>query len=126
MRPGHVRDEAPWLAGQPLRVHIGDCSLSEAGDFGIAVLVAAGGFLLALASTKLTTWLPVPPPAVFLLLAAAVSDVFPRISDEVSIQHVERIGVVALVVILFDGGMHVGWRRMRGSAVPVLSLGVLG
>ena len=39
---------------------------------------------------------------------------------------VERLAVVALIVILFDGGMHIGWRRFRGSIVPILSLGVLG
>jgi potassium/hydrogen antiporter len=39
---------------------------------------------------------------------------------------VERIGVVALIVILFDGGLDIGWRRFRLAAVPILSLGVLG
>jgi cell volume regulation protein A len=29
-------------------------------------------------------------------------------------------------VILFDGGMRVGWRRSRQSAVPIVSLGLLG
>jgi cell volume regulation protein A len=31
-----------------------------------------------------------------------------------------------LIVILFDGGMRVGWRRFRESAVPIVSLGLLG
>ena len=34
--------------------------------------------------------------------------------------------MVALIVILFDGGMRVGWRRFRESAVPIVSLGLLG
>ena len=38
----------------------------------------------------------------------------------------ERIAAVALIVILFDGGMSIGWRRFRVAAVPILSLGVLG
>ena len=38
----------------------------------------------------------------------------------------ERIGVVALIVILLDGGMHVGWRRFRGSATPIALLGIGG
>ena len=29
-------------------------------------------------------------------------------------------------MILFDGGMQVGWRRFRGSAFPITALGVLG
>lgn len=44
----------------------------------------------------------------------------------ISIEAVERIGVVALTVILFDGGMHVGVRRSRHAAVPTVSLGILG
>jgi len=39
---------------------------------------------------------------------------------------VERIGVVALIVILFNGGTLVGWRRFRVAAVPIFTLGVLG
>jgi cell volume regulation protein A len=39
---------------------------------------------------------------------------------------VEWIASAALVVILLNGGMDIGWTRMRGSLRPVLSLGVLG
>jgi potassium/hydrogen antiporter len=33
---------------------------------------------------------------------------------------------LALVVILFDGGMHIGWRRFRTAAGPVVWVGVAG
>ncbi len=33
---------------------------------------------------------------------------------------------MALIVILFDGGSSIGWRRFRGAAIPIVSLGVLG
>ena len=33
---------------------------------------------------------------------------------------------VALVCILFDGGMHIGWSRFRSAAVPIAVVGVLG
>jgi cell volume regulation protein A len=39
---------------------------------------------------------------------------------------VERVVTVALVVILFDGGMHIGWARFRAAATPILSVGVAG
>jgi cell volume regulation protein A len=39
---------------------------------------------------------------------------------------VERIAVVALVVILFNGGIDLGLRSFRAAAGPILSLGVLG
>jgi cell volume regulation protein A len=34
--------------------------------------------------------------------------------------------VVAVVLILFDGGMHIGWRRFRAAIVPITTLGLLG
>ena len=94
--------------------------MDEISDFGSIVLVISAGFLLALLGRKLTERFPIPAPAVF-LLAAAVSPAL--ISD---IRTVERIGVVALIVVLFDGGMHVGWRRFRRAWVPIISLGVFG
>ena len=42
------------------------------------------------------------------------------------IETVERIAVVALIVILFNGGIDIGWRRFRASAGPILSIGLLG
>jgi cell volume regulation protein A len=100
--------------------------LSEIFDFGTMVLVVAAGFSLALLSTKLTERFPLPGPALFLLAAALASDLFPSLAEHTSIRQVERIGVVGLIVILFDGGMRVGWRRFRASALPIVSLGVLG
>jgi cell volume regulation protein A len=55
-----------------------------------------------------------------------VSDLWPDIYDYVEVKTVERIAVVALIVILFNGGMEIGWRRLRGSLRPVLSVGLLG
>lgn len=100
--------------------------MSEVGDFGAIVLVVAGGFLLALASTKLTSIIRLPAPALFLLVSAVASDFWPRLGETLSLKTVERLATVALIVILFDGGMHIGWKRMRLAAVPVLTIGVLG
>jgi cell volume regulation protein A len=98
----------------------------EIVEFGLIVLGIAGAFYVAVLSTKATEYLPVPAPAFFLLGAAVVSDLFPSIQDHLSIRTVERIGTIALIVILFDGGMHVGWRRFRGSLVPIATLGIVG
>jgi len=43
-----------------------------------------------------------------------------------SFEHVELVVTVALVVILFDGGAAIGWRRFRTAAAPILLLGVPG
>jgi cell volume regulation protein A len=100
--------------------------VDEISSFGTIVLVVAGGASLAVLASKLTSYVPVPAPAVFLLAAAVASDLFPSLADAVSIQEVERIGVVALILILFDGGMHVGWRRFRAAVVPIGVLGIVG
>jgi cell volume regulation protein A len=98
----------------------------EIVDFGAIVLGVAGAFGVAVFSTKLTERFRVPAPALFLLGAAVASDVFPDLRVWLSIQGVERIGVVAVIVILFDGGMHIGLRRLRGAAMPIALLGILG
>jgi potassium/hydrogen antiporter len=100
--------------------------MSEIADFALILLAIAGGLTLAIVSSRLSDRLPVPAPGIFLLAAAVVADLFPQIGGLLSILAVERIAVVALVIILLNGGMDIGWRRMRRSAGPVLSLGVLG
>jgi cell volume regulation protein A len=98
----------------------------EVTHFGAIVLLVSGAFAVAVFSNKLSERLRVPTAAFFLLAAAIASDLWPDLGDALSIRDVERIAVVALVVILFDGGMRVGWRRSRQSAVPIVSLGLLG
>jgi cell volume regulation protein A len=100
--------------------------MGEITDFGLVVLVVSGVFALAVFSNKLTERIPVPAPAIFLLAAAAAVHFVPRLGRELSIKDVERVAVVALVVILFDGGMRVGWKPFRRSVVPISMLGVLG
>jgi potassium/hydrogen antiporter len=100
--------------------------MNEIRTFATIVLVVEGGFLLALAASKVSERFRIPAPALFLLAAALASDVFPRLADHVPIRTVERIGVVALIIILFDGGMIVGWRRFRTSALPITVVGIVG
>ena len=94
--------------------------MDELGDFGLIVLVVSGGVLLALLVHKVSARFPVPAPALFLVAALATPVALPHIET------VERIGVVALIMILFDGGMDIGWRRFRRAVVPIASLGVVG
>jgi cell volume regulation protein A len=51
---------------------------------------------------------------------------WPGLGRKLSVLDVERLAVVALIVILFDGGMRVGWKRFRVAAVPITVLGVFG
>jgi cell volume regulation protein A len=94
--------------------------VTELGDFGLIILVVATGVMLALVAAKIAERYPIPAPALFLLIALAIPVAIPHIET------VERIGVVALIVILFDGGMHIGWRRFRRAIVPIGALGIVG
>ena len=94
--------------------------MAELSDFGLIVLAVAGGVMLALIAAKAAERYPIPAPALFLLVALAIPVALPHI------QTVERIGVVAVILILFDGGMHIGWRRFRRAVVPIAVLGTVG
>ena len=93
--------------------------------FAHAVLLVAAVVVLAVGSSRLAERLRVPAPALFLIVAAAASDVVPRLG-EVSIITDQRVVTVALVLILFDGGMHIGWDRMQPAFAGVIWLGVAG
>jgi cell volume regulation protein A len=99
--------------------------MHEIANFGQIVLIVSAGFALALFGRTITARLAIPSAALFLIAAAVASELVPQLAETVSFVTVERIGVVALIVILFDGGMDIGWRNFRAAAVPILSLGVL-
>jgi len=99
--------------------------VEELTRFGGWVTITAAATLAAVVSSRLAERFRIPPGALFLLVAAGASDLFPSLSH-LSIRSVERLASLALAVILFDGGLRVGWRRFRASAAPVVSLGLLG
>jgi cell volume regulation protein A len=100
--------------------------VSEIAHFGLVVLIVAGIVTVAVLSNKVSEHVPIPAPAIFLLAAAATVHFWPSIGRQVSILDVERIAVVALILILFDGGARVGWARFRASWIPISLLGVFG
>jgi potassium/hydrogen antiporter len=100
--------------------------MSEISDFGAIVLLVSAGLFLAVLSMRLADRISVPNAAFFLLGAGAVAASSETVRGALSIEAVERIGVVALIVILFDGGLHIGLARFRRSAAPILALGVVG
>jgi len=100
--------------------------MSEIGDFGVWVLAVSATVFVALLGMRLADRLSLPYAAVFLVGAAILAQLSDELANVLSVQQVERITVVALVIILFDGGLHIGLRRFRASAAPILALGVLG
>ena len=94
-------------------------------SFGLVILLVGLTGTAAVLSNRVSERLRIPAPAFFLVFAAAASDLFPglgRLSDGT----VQRVVSVALAFILFDGGMHIGWRKFRTAATATVWIGVAG
>jgi cell volume regulation protein A len=90
----------------------------------VLVLVLLIG-LLAFGSVALTRRVALPAPAFLLLGAAVAARIVPGVHAPTDTT-AERIVTVALVAILLDGGMRIGWPRFRAEAGAITLTGVLG
>jgi potassium/hydrogen antiporter len=96
----------------------------ELTSFGTSVLLVAATLAAALLTSKASERLSIPAAAPFLVAASVAASLFDSL--DVSTKTVERVASVALIVILFDGGSAIGWRRCREALTPIVTLGVLG
>ena len=99
--------------------------MTDAEPFALLVVVIAAVGLVAVLSNRLADRVKLPAPALFLVGAAITAKVVPAVHGP-SQQTVTRVVTVALACILFDGGMDIGWARVRSAAVPIAVTGVLG
>jgi cell volume regulation protein A len=99
--------------------------LHDVETYGLVLLVAAAALLAAVGSSRVSARIGVPAPAIFLIAASVAAWLFPRLGS-LSITADQRIVTVALVIILFDGGMHIGRRRFRTAAGAIAWIGVAG
>jgi cell volume regulation protein A len=100
--------------------------VTEIGDFGAIVLAVSAIVFVALLGMRLADRLSLPYAAIFLVGAALISELVTDLQTVLAVQEVERIAVVALVIILFDGGLHIGISRFRRAAGSILALGFVG
>ncbi len=100
--------------------------MNEVTEFGAAVLAVSAAVFVALLGMRLADRLAVPYAAIFLVGAVLLGEVIPAAEQLLSTKEVERIAVVALMVILFHGGLHIGLRRFRQAVGPILALGIVG
>jgi cell volume regulation protein A len=99
--------------------------MTDTAPFAVTLLLVAAAAVAAILSNRLTVRVRLPAPALFLGGAAVAAAVLPGL-DPPPERLVERIVTVALLCILFDGGMSIGARRFRAAAGPVLWTGVAG
>src|SRR3954454_7523670 len=96
--------------------------MHEVRNFGLIVLLVAGAFAIAVLSSLISERIRLPGPALFLLAAAVLSDIFPSLG-KLQIRTVERIGAVPLTVPRFAGGPPTALLRLRTAWVPLAPLG---
>lgn len=99
--------------------------MSETYHYGLVILVAALVGLAAVVSNRLSERTKIPAPGLMLVGAAIVVAAVPDV--RLAPYHtVEEVVTLALVLILFDGGMHIGWSRFRAAGVPIAVVGIGG
>jgi potassium/hydrogen antiporter len=99
--------------------------MQDVTRFALLIGVVAVVAMIAVLANRVSERLRIPAPALFLVGAAVASAIFPALAT-LRIETVQRIVTVALIAILFDGGMHIGLRRLRATAGPILWIGLAG
>ncbi len=99
--------------------------MNDIQPFAWLVLLMAGVGLVAVLSNQLVEHLRVPTPGLFLAGAAVAVHVVPSL-DPPNERTILRLVTIAILVILFDGGMHIGWRSFRATSGPIVLLGLVG
>jgi len=95
-------------------------------EFGRIILLIAGALSIAILVRVVAARIGLPTAALLLIVAAVASDLSDRLASLLSFEDVQRVATLALIVILFDGGMSMGLAKFRSAAVPITVLGVLG
>jgi potassium/hydrogen antiporter len=99
--------------------------MSGETQFGLIVLVIGLAGTAAVLSNRVSARLRVPAPAFFLVAAVVAAQLLPA-SAALPASTVEHVVTLALAVILFDGGMHIGRRRFRTAAAAIVWVGTAG
>ena len=99
--------------------------MADSRSFAWLVLLTAVVGLAAVLSNRLALRAKIPAPALVLVAAAVIAKAVPDVHAPTE-QAVERLVTVALVCILFEGGMHIGRTRFRSAARSITIVGVAG
>jgi potassium/hydrogen antiporter len=99
--------------------------LSDTAQYALIIALTGAIALAAVLVNRLSARLRVPAPVWMLAAAAVAVQVIPGV-PALRDDAVEQVVTVALVLILFNGGRHIGWSRLRPALVPIIVVGVIG
>lgn len=90
------------------------------------IMLLAFLLIVGVLTTRFSTRLGVPSLILFILVGMVMgSDVLGIVYfDNASLT--QKIGVIALIIILFEGGLQTNWKDVRPVIVPSLSLATIG
>ena len=100
--------------------------MNDIVEFGHTILLVAGALTVAIAVRVIAARIGLPTAALLLAVAAVLAAIVHPLANALTFQDVQRVATLALVVILFDGGMGIGLSRFRAAAVPISVLGIVG
>jgi cell volume regulation protein A len=95
-------------------------------NFGHVILLVAGALSIAVVVRVVASKIGLPTAALLLVVAAIAASIFHPLASALTFDDVQRVATLALIVILFDGGMNMGLARFRTAVVPIVVLGVVG
>jgi cell volume regulation protein A len=99
--------------------------VTETVRYALIVLFSSAVGLVAVLANRLTERVKIPVALLVLVGTAVAVHTVPALQPP-SERTVERVITIALVLVLFDGGMHIGPARFRAAVFPILSVGVVG
>ena len=99
--------------------------MSDTAQYALIIALTGAIALAAVLVNRLSARLRVPAPVWMLAAAAVAVQVIPGV-PALRDDAVEQVVTVALVLILFNGGRHIGWSRLRPALVPIIVVGVIG
>ncbi len=91
-----------------------------------SILIAGVLLALAIATTLVARRARVPGLVLFLVLGIVVGPEGLGVVDNVSLDMAQTVGVVALALILFEGGLAMGWKELRPVLGVASSLATFG
>ena len=90
------------------------------------ILLASTLLILGILSTKFSAKLGIPSLVFFIIVGMAMGNDTFGIIHFTNAGLAQTIGVVALIIILFEGGIQTQWKSLRPVILPSLSLATIG